>query len=77
MFFSGRDNGRSGIIYSALIGGFVGAGLAMLLTPHSGKKMRRRITDMAEDARDYANRMADDAKEYAVRVQKSMGKMSK
>lgn len=66
MFFYKRDNGRSSILYSMLVGSIVGAGLAMLLTPHSGKKMRRRITDMADEAKDYAGR-----------VQKNVSKMYK
>ncbi|MEW6117477.1 MAG: YtxH domain-containing protein [Nitrospirota bacterium] len=52
---NGGNNHKAGsVITSLLVGGLVGAGLAMLFTPHSGKRMRRRITDMAEDARDYA-----------------------
>lgn len=64
-----RNNNQSNhhasrVITSLLVGGLVGAGLAMLFTPHSGRKMRRRITDMAEDARD-----------YAAHVQKNLGRI--
>ncbi|MBA4371634.1 MAG: hypothetical protein C0402_02095 [Thermodesulfovibrio sp.] len=40
---------------SFLIGGIVGAGLALLLAPQSGRKTRAQIRDMAEDASDYAS----------------------
>lgn len=50
-----KENSNAGpILYSFLIGGIVGAGLAMLFTPYSGKKMRGKIVDMADDAKDYA-----------------------
>jgi gas vesicle protein len=49
------------VIFSFLVGGAVGAGLALLLAPQSGKKTRRQIRDIAEDlseqASDYADRM--------------------
>jgi gas vesicle protein len=65
MFRTNGSNHKAGsVLTSLLIGGLVGAGLAMLFTPHSGRKMRRRITDMAEDARD-----------YATHVQKNLGRM--
>jgi hypothetical protein len=44
--------------FSFLLGGAVGAGLALLLAPQSGKKTRRQIQHMAED-------LADQAGEYA------------
>ncbi len=53
MFHKENDNGAT-VLLSFLVGGIVGAGLALLFAPYSGKKMRGRIADMAEDARDYA-----------------------
>ena len=49
-----RDDNAGTILVSFLIGGIVGAGLAMLFTPYTGRKMRGKIADAAEDARDYA-----------------------
>ncbi len=49
-----RENNTGTVLISFLVGGIVGAGIAMLLTPYSGKKMRGKIIDMADDARDYA-----------------------
>jgi gas vesicle protein len=53
MFHNDEGNGAT-ILISFLVGGIVGAGLALLFTPYSGKKMRGRIADVAEDAKDYA-----------------------
>ncbi len=53
MFHKEGDNGAA-ILMSFLVGGIVGAGLALLFAPYSGRKMRGRIVDMAEDVRDYA-----------------------
>ncbi len=49
------DNYSVEILASFLIGGIVGAGLALLLAPQSGKKTRAQIRDMAEDATEYAS----------------------
>jgi gas vesicle protein len=51
------DNHGVEILVSFLIGSIVGAGMAMLLTPQSGKKTRAQIRDMAEDATDYAKKL--------------------
>jgi gas vesicle protein len=53
MFHKEDDNGAA-VLMSFLIGGIVGAGLALLFAPYSGRKMRGRIADMAEDVKDYA-----------------------
>jgi gas vesicle protein len=53
MFHKEEDNGAA-VLLSFLIGGIVGAGLALLFAPYSGRKMRGKIVDMAEDVKDYA-----------------------
>ncbi len=53
MFHKEDDNGAT-VLLSFLVGGIVGAGLALLFAPYSGRKMRGKIVDMAEDAKDYA-----------------------
>ena len=50
-----EENNAGTILLSFLIGGIVGAGMALLFAPYSGKKMRGRIVDIADDAKDYAN----------------------
>jgi gas vesicle protein len=52
--FHKEDGNGAAVLMSFLVGGIVGAGLALLFAPYSGRKMRGRIVDMAEDARDYA-----------------------
>ena len=64
MFHREADNGAA-VLMSFLVGGIVGAGLALLFAPSSGKKMRGRIADMAEDVRDYT---ADYAKKLKDKV---------
>ncbi|MDA8084136.1 MAG: YtxH domain-containing protein [Nitrospiraceae bacterium] len=54
MFRRNEDNGIE-ILASFLIGGIVGAGLALLFAPQSGRKTRSQIRDLAEDATDYAS----------------------
>ncbi len=59
-----KESGNGGtILASFLIGGIVGAGISLLFAPYSGKKMRGRIADMAEDAKDYATDYAKKLKE--------------
>ncbi len=53
MFHKEDDNGAT-VLISFLVGGIIGAGLALLFAPYSGRKMRGKISDMAEDVRDYA-----------------------
>ncbi|MCL4492228.1 MAG: YtxH domain-containing protein [Nitrospirae bacterium] len=50
-------------LFSFLIGGAVGAGLALLMAPQSGRKTRKQILDMAED-------VAEQATEYTDRLKK-------
>ena len=62
MFHKEDDNGAV-VLMSFLIGGIVGAGLALLFAPYSGRKMRGRIADMADDVRDYAGDYAKKLKD--------------
>jgi gas vesicle protein len=52
-------------LFSFLIGGAVGAGLALLMAPQSGKKTRRQLRNMAED-------VAEQATEYTDRLKKKI-----
>ncbi len=53
--FNNENNNSSELLMSFLIGGIVGAGLALLFAPYSGRKLRGKIADMAEDAGDKAS----------------------
>ena len=58
------DNINTGaVLISFLIGGIIGAGAALLLTPQSGKKTRKQIVDRTDDVRDYATGYAKKLKE--------------
>jgi len=46
--------GVGSIFLSFILGGIVGAGLALLLAPESGSVTRKRIIDFAEDVKDKA-----------------------
>ena len=63
--FHHEENNAGAILISFLIGGIVGAGMALLFAPYSGKKMRGKIGDLTDDATDYA---ADYAKKLKQKV---------
>lgn len=56
-----QHTNASSIMFSFLLGGIVGAGLALLLAPHSGPETRRRITEFSGDLK----HKADDVYEQA------------
>jgi gas vesicle protein len=58
MFCSNDERSRD-IIVALVVGGIVGAGLALLLAPQSGKRTRQQIADLAEDLKDYASDLTD------------------
>jgi hypothetical protein len=58
MFCSNDDRNRS-ILVALVVGGLVGAGIALLLAPQSGKRTRQQIADLAEDLKDYASDLTD------------------
>lgn len=49
-----KDEGYSSgsMLLSFLLGGMVGAGLALLLAPQSGEETRKKIKDFADDVKD-------------------------
>ncbi len=51
-----------------LLGGAVGAGLAMLVSPRSGPETRELLRTKADVARDEAAKVADEVKEKAVEL---------
>ena len=61
--FHDEDNNTGTILISFLIGGIIGAGVALLLAPQTGRKTRKQILDAADDVRDYASDYAKKLKE--------------
>ncbi len=51
------------VLLSFLLGGMVGAGLALLLAPQSGQETRRKIRELADEAKEKASEYAGSAKE--------------
>ncbi len=68
------DDGRLFNFVSGLIcGAAIGAGVALLMAPETGKKTRKRITRDAEDLRDTAGDRWDDlADEVRDRVEEAL-----
>ena len=51
------------VVLAFLIGGVVGAGVALLTAPQSGRETRQKIMDLADEAKEKIKSVADDAKE--------------
>ena len=56
-----RDSGASGIILSFLVGGVVGAAVAILFAPRSGRETREMISERFRDGADQGRRFRDRA----------------
>lgn len=50
------------ILLAFVAGGLVGAGIALLTAPQSGRETREKIKDLAEDAKEKIKSVADDAR---------------
>ncbi len=57
-----RGYGAGGLFVAFVAGGLIGAGLALLFAPVSGKEARKKIGDFAGDMRKKAEGMATDVK---------------
>jgi gas vesicle protein len=49
-------------ILAFFIGGLVGAGVALLLAPQSGKETRQKIKELVDDAKEKATKYAEEVK---------------
>jgi gas vesicle protein len=56
------DCSTGSIILAFFIGGLVGAGVALLLAPQSGKETRQKIKELADDAKEKATKYAEEVK---------------
>lgn len=62
-----RDDGYSSgsVLLSFLLGGVVGAGLALLFAPQSGRETRQKIREMADDVKEKTADYVHQTKEKA------------
>jgi gas vesicle protein len=58
-----EENSSAIFLISFLLGGIVGAGISLLLAPYPGRKMRGKIADLADDAKEYATDYAKKLKD--------------
>lgn len=58
-----RGFSAKSVFLSFLLGGIVGAGLALLLAPQSGRETRAKIKETAEDIKEKAEAYIKEAKE--------------
>jgi len=57
-----ENYGSGSVLLTFLLGGIVGAGLALLFAPQSGNETRRKISEMTDDVRDKSTEYAHQAK---------------
>lgn len=65
----GREEGGfsvGSVLLSFLLGGVVGAGLALLLAPQSGAETRKKLRELTEDVREKASEYVGQAREKVV-----------
>jgi gas vesicle protein len=67
-----QDTSTPAVFMAFILGGLLGAGLAMLFAPESGSRLRDRIRDMAGDMRDRATDMAGTARDRAATMTKDL-----
>jgi gas vesicle protein len=58
------ENSSTGTILLAFLGGsLLGAGIALLYAPQSGRRTRQKLRDLGEEAGDYASDLMERAEE--------------
>jgi len=60
--------GSGSLLLSFLLGGVVGAGLALLVAPQSGEETRRKIKELADDIKEKTNEYINEAKDKVTSV---------
>jgi gas vesicle protein len=75
----GRDGHSCGtVVLSFFIGTVIGAGVALLLAPEAGEKTRRKIADLAEDAKEKAEDSFEDVRDkVTTALEKGKGLLKK
>ncbi len=57
-----KEYSKGTMVAAFLVGGLVGAGIALLTAPRSGKETREKIKELTEDAKEKILSVAEDAK---------------
>ena len=58
------ENSSTGTVLLAFLGGAIlGAGIALLYAPQSGRRTRQKLRDLGDDAGDYASDLQERAEE--------------
>jgi gas vesicle protein len=55
--------GSGSLLLSFLLGGVVGAGLALLIAPQSGEETRKKIKELADDIKDKTNEYINETRD--------------
>lgn len=55
--------GSGSVLLAFLLGGVVGAGLALLVAPQSGEATRRKIKELADDIKDKTNEYINETRD--------------
>ncbi|MFD1428408.1 gas vesicle protein [Kroppenstedtia sanguinis] len=56
----GKSSGNGKLFFGAVVGGLVGAATAMLLTPKTGRQMRKELLESLDDAQEtFKNRSGE------------------
>jgi gas vesicle protein len=58
-----KDYGTGSLVASFLLGGIVGAGIAILLAPRSGRETREKIKELAETVKEKIAASVESAKD--------------
>ena len=58
-----KDYGTGSLVASFLLGGMVGAGIAILLAPQSGRETREKIKELAETVKEKIVSSVESAKD--------------
>ena len=58
-----KDYGTGSLVASFLLGGIVGAGIAILLAPQSGRETREKIKELAETVKEKIAASIESAKD--------------
>lgn len=62
-----REYSAGSVLVSFLLGGLVGAGLALILAPQSGRETREKIKNLSGDLKEKGEALAREMKEKTVR----------